>query len=168
MGQFRDFSRSDFSTFWLTEPKCTEIWSEQVPDFPILGQSGLLWSKNWHPWILRDRLWIFMPVFTCLTITSDGRSGELESENIGVKLWEYLGKVWEYSNYGMSAETVVDLPKWWITAATSNFTHNYNLSVHFDLALINRGFSQVFSVGLNFTITSHFTRINVQTNNRSK
>ena len=27
MGQFRDFFRSDFSTFWLGEPKCTEILS---------------------------------------------------------------------------------------------------------------------------------------------
>ena len=25
MGQIQDFFRSDFSTFWLTEPKCTEI-----------------------------------------------------------------------------------------------------------------------------------------------
>ena len=25
IGQIRDFFRSDFSTFWLTEPKCTEI-----------------------------------------------------------------------------------------------------------------------------------------------
>ena len=33
MGKIRDFFRSDFSTFWLEEPKCTEIWSEKVPEF---------------------------------------------------------------------------------------------------------------------------------------
>ena len=27
MGQIWDFLRSDFSTFWRTAPKCTEIWS---------------------------------------------------------------------------------------------------------------------------------------------
>ena len=27
MGQIQDFFRSYFSTFWLVEPKCTEIWS---------------------------------------------------------------------------------------------------------------------------------------------
>ena len=29
MGEIRDFFRSDLSTFWLTEPKCTNNWSEK-------------------------------------------------------------------------------------------------------------------------------------------
>ena len=32
MGQIRDFFRSDFSTFWLGEPKCIEKWSSKVQD----------------------------------------------------------------------------------------------------------------------------------------
>ena len=39
MWQIRDFFRSDFSTFWLEEPKCTEIWSEKLPDLSQLGPS---------------------------------------------------------------------------------------------------------------------------------
>ena len=38
MEKIRDFFRSDFSTIWLTEPKCTEIWSENVPDLSHLEQ----------------------------------------------------------------------------------------------------------------------------------
>ena len=34
--QIWDFFRSDFSTFWLTEPKCTEIWSENTLDLSHL------------------------------------------------------------------------------------------------------------------------------------
>ena len=33
MVEIRNFFRSDFSTFLLGEPKCTEIVSEKVPDF---------------------------------------------------------------------------------------------------------------------------------------
>ena len=33
MGQIRGFFRADFSTFWLGEPKWTEICSEKVPGF---------------------------------------------------------------------------------------------------------------------------------------
>ena len=29
------FFRLDFSTFWLSEPKCTEIWSENVTHFEV-------------------------------------------------------------------------------------------------------------------------------------
>ena len=36
MRQIRDFFRSDFRTFWLGEPKCSEIWSEKVPDLSHL------------------------------------------------------------------------------------------------------------------------------------
>ena len=32
-GQIRDSFRSDFSKFWLDEPKCTEILSEKKTDF---------------------------------------------------------------------------------------------------------------------------------------
>ena len=38
MGQIRDYFRLDFSTFWRGAPKCTEIWSEKVPDLSHLGQ----------------------------------------------------------------------------------------------------------------------------------
>ena len=31
------FFRSDFSTFWLAEPKCTEVWSEKSPGFVSFG-----------------------------------------------------------------------------------------------------------------------------------
>ena len=37
IGQIRDFFTSNFSTFWLGEPKCTEIWSEKGLDFYHLG-----------------------------------------------------------------------------------------------------------------------------------
>ena len=36
MGQILDFFKSDVSTFWLSEPKCTEIWSENIPDLSYL------------------------------------------------------------------------------------------------------------------------------------
>ena len=44
MGQIRDFFRSYFSTFWLTEPKCTEIWSEKITDLSNLGP---IWPTLW-------------------------------------------------------------------------------------------------------------------------
>ena len=64
MDQIRDFFRSDFSTFWRgakmywnliwkspgfvpTEPKCTEIWSEKVPDLSHWGLSEPLWCQTW-------------------------------------------------------------------------------------------------------------------------
>ena len=37
MEQMRDLFGSDFSTFWLGEPKCTEILFEKVPDLYYLG-----------------------------------------------------------------------------------------------------------------------------------
>ena len=72
MGQIMwDFFRWDSSTFRLGEPKCTDIWSEKVPDLshlgpiepnvqksdlkkcricPIWGQSAPLWAQIWSPW----------------------------------------------------------------------------------------------------------------------
>ena len=50
MGQIRDFFRSDFSTFWRGAPKCTEIWSEKVPDFSHFGpelKSKMYWKVIW-------------------------------------------------------------------------------------------------------------------------
>ena len=45
MGQIQHIFRSDFSTFWLGEPKCTEISSEKVPDlsdlWPTLGSNPI-------------------------------------------------------------------------------------------------------------------------------
>ena len=69
MGQIREFSRSDFSTFQLCEPKCTEIWSEKVLNLSNLrrGQSlrakkctGIWSSKKsriCHIWGQSDPLW---------------------------------------------------------------------------------------------------------------
>ena len=37
MGHIREFFSSDVSTFWLAEPKCSEIWSEKVPDLSHIG-----------------------------------------------------------------------------------------------------------------------------------
>ena len=38
MGQTMEFfSKTDFSTFWLIEPKYTEMWSDKVPDLSYLG-----------------------------------------------------------------------------------------------------------------------------------
>ena len=51
MGQIWDFFRSDFSTFWLSEPKCTEIWSEKVPDLSLSGPSERLWDQIWNSWV---------------------------------------------------------------------------------------------------------------------
>ena len=45
-GQIRDFFRSYFSSFWLGEPKRTEIWSEKVPDlgpiWPTLSPNNIM------------------------------------------------------------------------------------------------------------------------------
>ena len=37
MGQIWDFFSSNFSTFWLGKPKCTEMLFEKVPDLSHLG-----------------------------------------------------------------------------------------------------------------------------------
>ena len=64
MRQILDFFRSESSTFWLGEPKCTEIWSERVqvricpknliwksPGFvPFGGQSDPLLVEIRHLW----------------------------------------------------------------------------------------------------------------------
>ena len=44
MGQIQDFFRSHFRTFWLGEPKCSEIWSEKLTD---LSHLGLIWPTFW-------------------------------------------------------------------------------------------------------------------------
>ena len=46
MGKIRNFFRSDFGTFW----RCTEIWSEKVPDFSQFGQICLNLGRNRQPW----------------------------------------------------------------------------------------------------------------------
>ena len=62
----RKFFRSDFSTFWLSEPKCTEIWSEKHQNVvkyhlkksricPIWGQSEAHWSQAWNPWMRSEK-----------------------------------------------------------------------------------------------------------------
>ena len=39
VGQIRDFFRSDFSTFWLSEPKCTKILILKCPWFVPFGDN---------------------------------------------------------------------------------------------------------------------------------
>ena len=43
------FQITNFSTFSLTEPKCTELWSEHVQDLFHLGQSDQIWAQIWSP-----------------------------------------------------------------------------------------------------------------------
>ena len=79
-----DFFRSDFSTFWLTEPKCTEIRSENVPDMskygPIwptpepnsisLSSDGLVLAYYKKIWMLICALiWIIQIILKLRTIT---------------------------------------------------------------------------------------------------
>ena len=78
------FFRSDFSTFWLTEPKCTEIRSENVPDMskygPIwptpepnlisLSSDGLVLAYYKKIWMLICALiWIIQIILKLRTIT---------------------------------------------------------------------------------------------------
>ena len=49
IGLIRASLSSYFSTFWLSEPKCTEIWSEKAPDLSHLGPTGPLWRQTYHP-----------------------------------------------------------------------------------------------------------------------
>ena len=52
MGRIRDFFRSDFRTFWLGEPKCSEIWSEKSRICPISSQSDPLLGPICPPVVL--------------------------------------------------------------------------------------------------------------------
>ena len=49
MGQIRDFFRSYFSTFWLTEPKCTQIWSEKRLGFSLKSAPCMTQSRYFCP-----------------------------------------------------------------------------------------------------------------------
>ena len=58
--QIRDIFRSDFSSFWLVEPKYRKEGGFYLISYiPLLkkseicliwDKSDLLWGQNWHPW----------------------------------------------------------------------------------------------------------------------
>ena len=86
MRLIRDFFRSDFSIFWLAEPKCTEIWSQKVPDLPHLGSiwhtldpnlKSLGWGKN-------------LPY---QELPSDNSNGT-EADALLKSLWENVIDIW--------------------------------------------------------------------------
>ena len=56
--QISNFFRSDFSTFSRTTPKCTEIWSENLPD---LFQLRPIWPKfgRNRPFLIWKQYWLF-------------------------------------------------------------------------------------------------------------
>ena len=67
IGHIRDFFRSDFSTFWPDQPKCTEIWSEKAPGLSHLGPIWPTFEPNLPPLLadnseLTDLLSVNRPV----------------------------------------------------------------------------------------------------------